>query len=490
MNIRRFVGASTRDAMLQLKAELGEDALILTNRRTEQGIEILATLDPKFDQLTRKASTSRPTDATPPKSTVSARKSNIGKPVEAKNSAMSTVSFQDYVRERLAQPQSSAKEPLVDTPLPISSTLHSDNHNEQTQNVAPRLAGVKTFEKSLNERQALTDSDQALLGADRPSSLTKPGEVPQLLAELREVKAMLGRQVDSATWLGGGSARSARARRSHKLLDAGLSPGLVRYLVEHMPEDLSLEQEHPWLEKALARNCKKSSIIPELLNDGGMCALVGPTGVGKTTTIAKLAARAVLHRGAACVALVTLDNFRVGAFEQLSVYGRLLGVSVHQAKDRTSLALLLAQLQDKKTVLIDTVGVSTQDDKLQELLHSLELPRVKKIFVASAAAQGDTIDRALKAHRVEKGNPIILTKLDEIERLGPAIDCMLRHGLSIAGLTNGQRVPEDWHAPDPHYLAREALRCPEDERWQLDEQLAITRLQNSKNIEKWTYAKS
>jgi flagellar biosynthesis protein FlhF len=165
----------------------------------------------------------------------------------------------------------------------------------------------------------------------------------------------------------------------------------------------------------------------------------------------------------------------------------LLGVSVYQAKDRSSLALLLAQLQDKKIVLIDTVGVTTQDDKLQDLLHSLELPKLQKIFVTSAATQGDTIDRALRAHGVEKGHPIILTKLDEVERLGPAIDCVVRHGLTIAGLTDGQRVPEDWRSPDPLYLARQALLHPDDDPWQYEEPIAMSRLQSAETHEKWAY---
>ncbi len=487
MNIRRFLAPSAREAMLQLKAELGEDALVLANRKTEHGVEILATLDPKFDQLTRKSSASRPADLKASQPLAIAKKAVPVKPAQTHKPTMSTVSFQDYVRERLAQSQSPANEPVNDPTLPLTPRSESEGPREPVPYFVAKLPSVADVNESPAVWRGRPTPEHM-----PPSLAVEPyqavsGDSPQLLAELREVKSMLMRQVDSATWLGGGSAQSARARRSHQLLDAGLSPGLVRYLVEHMPADLDVEQEQPWLEQTLERNCKKSPIISQLLTAGGVCALVGPTGVGKTTTIAKLAARAVLRQGAARVALVTLDNFRVGAFEQLAVYGRLLGVSVYQAKDRTSLALLLAQLQDKKIVLIDTVGVSTQDDKLQDLLHSLELPKLQKIFVTSAATQGDTIDRALRAHGVEKGHPIILTKLDEVERLGPAIDCVVRHGLTIAGLTDGQRVPEDWRSPDPLYLARQALLHPDDDPWQYEEPIAMSRLQSAEAHEKWAY---
>ena len=483
MNVRRYVGATAREAMRQLKAELGDEALILANRSCAQGVEILATVEQALQFASGSALNAGSAKAASAKE---AGKASAAEPVSANvvspaapepaKSAMSTLSFQEYVRNRLAkaqpkpqpqpqpQPQAQAQPPLQ--PQPVAQEIVADP--------APALVATPT-PASVVAQAPTVASPEPVVWRARSSA----ADSPELMEQLLEVKSMLSKQVDSAVWLSGGSAQSVRAQLSRQLLDAGFSPGLIRYLMEHMPEGFSLKQAQDWIEKALERNCRTSTAVLDLIAQGGVCALIGPTGVGKTTTIAKLAARAVMRHGAKNVALVTIDNFRVGAFEQLKVYGQILSVPVSSSSDKVSLADILQRCSDKKVVLIDTVGLSQKDERVSSVLAALDQPRLRRIFVASASAQGDTIDRAIKAFGVAKGDAVILTKLDEVERLAPALDCIVRHGLSIAGLADGQRVPQDWRATDSLMLARQALKQRDRDQWHFDEQTALHQLHQS-----------
>ncbi len=512
MKFRRFVGSTAREAMRQLKEELGDEALILSNRPCAQGVEIIATVDAGIEPF--RARSSAPIASSPasrtPAPTVSVAEGRTERrathPLPAQRPVMSTLSFQDYVRDRLAQnPLPSASESQGGMPLASTAALLQATHQTtapaqvpvppparsepapvaaQTPTEVPRWLrpqGESSIEFPANVASPV---DEPAVWRARPRAMPDPA----LLDELREVKAMLRQQVRSVRWMGGDTESAARIERSRQLLDAGLSPGLIRYLMEHMPDDLEPSISQQWMEQALERNCRKSEVITDLLEKGGICALVGPTGVGKTTTIAKLAARAVIRHGAPQVALITLDNFRVGAYEQLAVYGRLLGVSVQQARDGEALARLLQHQKHKKAVLIDTVGVAQKDDRLKDLLQALEQPGLRRVFVTSAAAQGDTIDRALAAFQVKRGDPVILTKLDEVERLGMAVDCIVRHGLGLAGLTDGQRVPQDWRAADPCLLAHQVLRPhPADDPWQMDQTAAYDRLSKAQSLDDGAY---
>jgi flagellar biosynthesis protein FlhF len=414
MQVRRFVAATSRDAMRLLKIELGDNALILANRRCSEGVEILATLDADLKGL---EIPSEPVKAF----SVAAPITPIG--------PMSTISFQDYVRDRLKQSQAK----------PTADTI-----NESIPNILPEAEPVVW-------RSSAQRNDT------------------QLFNELQELKALLNASLRSP-------AIPARlvglpASCSRRLLDLGFSPMLTRHIVKNLPSDLRTDDLDRWLDLTVEKNCKTTSVVSTVIAKGGVCALIGPTGVGKTTTIAKLASRAVLQHGARSVSIVTLDNFRVGAFEQLNAYAKILGIHVLQARDKETFQACLNQLSAQKVVFVDTVGVSKSDDRLRELLQALEIPKLHKIFVAHAATHGDALESALSAYRVNKGDPIIVTKIDEVERLGGMMDCLIRHGLSVAGSTNGQRVPQDWRGPDSLYLTRLALKPREQDAWHFDDDL-------------------
>ena len=218
----------------------------------------------------------------------------------------------------------------------------------------------------------------------------------------------------------------------------------------------------------LERNLLSGEGEAPLEDSGGVFALVGATGVGKTTSTAKLAAAFATRHGASNLGLITLDAYRVAAHEQLRAYGRILGVPVHTAHDRASLEDLLELLSAKKMVLIDTAGMAQRDARTRELLDMLSHRSVNRLLVVNAAAQGETIEDVLLAYRASSCRGVILSKMDEAVKLGPALDAMIRHKLKVLAVANGQRVPEDWHRLSAQALVHRALRSAPATAWRMD----------------------
>jgi flagellar biosynthesis protein FlhF len=208
----------------------------------------------------------------------------------------------------------------------------------------------------------------------------------------------------------------------------------------------------------LERNLKTDSDGPLLQEEGGVFALIGATGVGKTTTTAKLAGLCARTHGPGSVGLITLDTYRVGAHEQLRAFGKMLGVVAHLAHDRVALQDLLGLLSNKKMVLIDTTGLAPRDPRKRELLELLDLPSVKRLLVLNAGSHGDTLDEAIAAFKSTGIQQTIFSKTDEAVKLGPAIDAAIRNQLLLRGVTNGQRVPEDWEQANAEKLVRASMR--------------------------------
>ena len=288
------------------------------------------------------------------------------------------------------------------------------------------------------------------------------GETPEaaassgILAELGRLRSMLQNQLAGFAW---GAARRrdpVRVAVMQTLFAAGFGSTLARTLAARLPRGLDTEAAQRWLRLVLIRNLPVQPADADLLARGGRYALVGSTGSGKTTTLAKLAARAVDAHGADQVALVAADAYRVGAAAQLTVYAELLGVSLHVAEDQTRLAQLLPLLGAKKLVLIDTAGFAPSDPRTREG-QALDALGVRRLAVISASQQGAAIEQAMT--RFGHGAAAcILTKLDEAPQLGAPLDSLIRHRLPLAYLSGGQRVPEDLHAPSASYLIDRALK--------------------------------
>jgi flagellar biosynthesis protein FlhF len=264
-----------------------------------------------------------------------------------------------------------------------------------------------------------------------------------------------------------------QARLTQKLLELGFSPALTRKLADACPSEFppgDVADEQAWAQHVLVRNVSTDEAGPALEDRGGVFALIGSTGVGKTTTTAKLAAHFATKHGASQLGLITLDAYRVGAHEQLRSYGRILGVAVHTAHDRQALEDMLDLLSNKRMVLIDTAGIAQRDSRTQELLETLGHRSIEKLLVVNASAQGETIEDVLISYRASQCKGVVLSKIDEAVKLAPALDAVIRHRLKVMAVANGQRVPEDWHRLSAQALIHRALRGGGSAAYRFDSQ--------------------
>lgn len=278
----------------------------------------------------------------------------------------------------------------------------------------------------------------------------------RILAELSRLRGLVQNQLAGFAWGATRRRDPARVAVMQTLFAAGFGSTLARTLAARLPRGLDTDAAQRWLRQVLIRNLPVQRREADFLARGGRFALVGSTGSGKTTTLAKLAARGVDAHGAAQVALVAADAYRIGAAAQLTVYADLLGVSLHVAEDLSKLTRLLPHLAAKKLVLIDTAGFAPSDPRTREA-QALDALGVRRLAVISAGQQSAAIEQAMT--RFGGGAAAcILTKLDEAPQPGAALDSLIRHRLPLAYISGGQRVPEDLHAPNAAYLIDRALK--------------------------------
>ncbi|WP_315549078.1 hypothetical protein [Lautropia mirabilis] len=266
-------------------------------------------------------------------------------------------------------------------------------------------------------------------------------------------------------WFEATRRRPGQMRLLRNLLGCHFSPMLARTLVELLPSDYADAQADEWLRQMLMRalagvNQGVGLTLSEdrtLFDAGGVFALIGPTGVGKTTSIAKIAAHHVLRHGPRSLALITADVYRIGAQEQLRAFGRMLGVPVQVAQDREVLQRLLKEHEGCRLVLIDTAGIGQRDDRVGQLTSALEVSQVRRVLVMNAAAQPGSLEEVLGAFGARDTAGVLLSKVDEAVGLGACLDALVRHRLPLLGYADGQRVPEDYHAVNFGRLVEMAL---------------------------------
>lgn len=297
---------------------------------------------------------------------------------------------------------------------------------------------------------------------------------PTLVEMRRELESLRGLVQDQLTGFAWGDVARKQPQRLNllrQLLDMGLSAKLCRDIADATP--MTDDRDYMW-RRALGLLAHRLPLVgEEIIEQGGVIALIGPTGVGKTTSIAKLATRFALKHGRQHLALVTTDSYRVGAHEQLRIYGRILDVPVRVANDGNELQEILTSLQDKRLVLIDTAGMSQRDVRLCEQFAMIRSgsPAIRNFLVLSATTQRAAIEEAVKNFGAADLQGCILTKTDEAASIGGALSAIIDNNLPLAYVSDGQRVPEDIHIARAHNLVIRATELKRSSEHMLEQEL-------------------
>lgn len=466
MNVLRFIGKNTREALSKVRESLGDDAIIVSNRLVNGGNEVMAYLDetaisskPAIEEPNIEIETS---EATEPISLLShINNKNRERDAEMERALNREMIMAAFIQEQEnANLNSQSKEAAQLKPELIAEA------KPETQ-VEPSQTN-DSFELNAEE----TDTTQQLEGtAVNPSQ-----EMAAMLNEMRQMRSILETQLSSLSWSNNLQRDPVKSSAMCTLLATGFSTALARQLTEKTPAALTEENISLWIKAILSQKLHVAEDESEVLDKGGVFALVGPTGVGKTTTTAKLAARYVMKHGTENLGLITTDAYRIGGYEQLRIYGKILGVMVYAVKDEADLKIALNELKHKHTILIDTVGVSQRSDMVTEQMSMLaDASRpIKKLLCLNATSAGETLSDVVRAYNGadEKGiDGCIITKLDEALTIGSALDVIIQQGLKLYYTTNGQRVPEDIHTANKQYLIANALALASSKNrtYQLDE---------------------
>ncbi|MFM0499130.1 flagellar biosynthesis protein FlhF [Paraburkholderia caffeinilytica] len=290
-----------------------------------------------------------------------------------------------------------------------------------------------------------------------------------VMHELSSMRGMMEEHFAGLLWGDRQRRNPARAALTKHLFAAGFSAQLVQMMVDNLPDDVdSMEGGMEWVRSVLESNLPVMEDEDALMERGGVFALMGPTGVGKTTTTAKLAARCVMRFGASKVALLTTDSYRIGGHEQLRIFGKILGVSVHAVKDGGDLQLALSELRNKHIVLIDTIGMSQRDRLVSDQIAMLcrAGQPVQRLLLLNATSHGDTLNEVVQAYqRAPDQQPLagcILTKLDEATNLGGVLDTVIRYKLPVHYVSTGQKVPENLYVATKKFLIKSTFCIPRD----------------------------
>lgn len=537
MNVKKFTAPSSREALRKVREALGPDAVILSNRATDNGVEVLALAN---DDISSLAAPSAERDLPPPDlshfpagaqvSTTSfpAAGGNLPSASARRPSAKANVTSmaQSLEMARLAQqnpPQEagfagqaygvefdadedwdedadgylerperergfheralkSSPERFAERAREMDGERARPRLDERMQDRIPERAVERTpqrpqervqervqdraSERQLErqperqfERTERTPERGLERAVERSAERQDGSEMAAMMREIRAMRGMMETQLAELAWHSTQKREPQKAQVLRELLAAGFSPSLSRYLTEKLPQVKDEGEGLRWIKTVLERNIATVNNEHEILEKGGVFALVGPTGVGKTTSTAKLAARCVMRHGTEKLALITTDGYRIGGHEQLRIYGKILGVMVHSVKDEADLRIALRELRGKHTVLIDTIGVSQRDHMVQEQVAMLSSagPDVQRLLCLNATSTGETLYEVVRAYQGTGLAGCIMTKVDEAATIGNVLDVVIRQKLQLYYVSNGQRVPEDLHLAERAYLLERAF---------------------------------
>lgn len=394
----------------------------------------------------------------------------------------------EMTQARTLQERASALKKALEQSNAYNPSEHPEDQTETNPSfaVAPEEAKVKPYEvpdtpKVTKNVDAPQQRELAQHVYDREAEKTETAIPGAVMNEIRDLRKVVEEHLSGLAWGEAARSQPVKADLLRHMLDLGFSPKLCRDMLQDLPMEMDVATATAWIKGSTDRAFFAINAEDDIVDIGGVYALVGPTGVGKTTTTAKLAARCVLKHGPNKMALITTDSYRIGAHEQLKIYGRILGVQVHSVKDEKELQSKLKELSSKHLILIDTMGMSQNDKNVTPLISMLDTCDVQRLLLLPATSRGETLDDIIKSYAKFGLSGCILTKIDESTGLGTIVDALMRHGLLLHYVCNGQRVPEDIHLPNKTYLIHRAFKeVPEDSAHKLSTEESAMIMANSR----------
>ncbi len=377
MKIKRFVAQDMRQALRMVREALGEDAVILSNKSVEGGIELTAAVD--------------------------------------------------LVEDITAD--------TIDQRIPV---------DEQVSRKAPKGSDATSVDQP--QADALDD----------------------MRREMHNLRRWMQAELSGLSWYDLGQRAPHSQELLGRLMALGINAELARRLSERVSDVDDIEKA--WHKALFVLAGELSVFESDLLEQGGVVALVGPTGVGKTTTIAKMAARFALRHGHRNVALITTDSFRIGARDQLQTYARILNVPVRTVTSSDEMVEALNTLGDRRLVLVDTAGMAAAHERIADQREILQAagPGLRTLLTLSATTEAAALQRALRLFADFRPDACVLTKLDEAASLGSLLSALIQSGLATAFITDGQRVPEDLQTARAHPLVTRAAELLAENPMDLD----------------------
>lgn len=427
MQVKRYKAPSMRRALQLVRDELGADAVILSSKRIEDGIEVMAAA----------ASATAPEPVAP-----------VAEPIRA-------------VRAPETREQRLRVEP---SPLELELERVQRQARERAAEVKREMRAAHDFAGRTSVDSRPRQPEQSPVLASSVEELERRAQesdrkLTDLHQELQRMRSMLTQQLDAiAVGQAHGSGTQEHPAVARDLSRLGLQSAQVRAIGELVRQ--ASDSDTAW-RHALAHVANRVPVCSEdVIDAGGIFAFVGPTGVGKTTTIGKLAARYALEHGPENVALVTMDSYRIAGHEQLRVFGRILGVTVKELSDPAQLEPTLRQLRRKSLVLIDTAGLRQGIPGYDEQMAALAAlgDRVSNYLVVSTTSQLSVLKAAHHAYKRVGLSGCILTKLDETASLGESLSLVMDTQLPVAYFTDGQSVPGDISVARSTQLVARALQ--------------------------------
>ena len=458
MTAKKIVAADMRQALKKVRDQLGPDAVILANRKIQGGVEITASVDyqavldaHRQKERERKHIPAFVDDSADMVPGQGSEKDLIKRDLlAAKEEASRRELREHFARER--NRRVAMHEGLVEN---TQGRLSPYDYDPQPEPEAPAQAP----RRQVQEPDAFADPVKALQDQveARINQHSSKEDISAVKRELDQLKSLLSTQLNSMSW-GDYSYRHPLAAAVFKRLrKIGLSAPLCRSLLNQVDE--TLPKKEAWLKVLTDLSSRIPLSHDDIIEDAGVVAFVGPAGVGKTTTIAKLAAEYALRHGPESLALVTTDSYRIAGHEQLRTLAQILKVPLRIVNEQNPLDVVLKSLSRKRMVFIDTAGLSSKDDSFDHQMKLLEKSSIemKTWLVLASTNQRRILEKTVKEYQHLKVTGSILTKLDESASLGEALSVIIENRLAMAYVTNGQNIPDDIQRPKANQLINMAV---------------------------------